>query len=84
MKMFKKKYVAVITDINNRWVKLSFEDGDFITISRNKLPEGIVIGQVVEVSFKTTPLLTIIKNIEKITKQDKDIQTEMLKSANDE
>jgi len=77
MKMFKRKYVVFITEINNNWVKLTFEDGQFITVPRNKLPENIVIGQVIELTFKTTPLLTIIKNIEKMTKRDKDIQAEM-------
>lgn len=76
--MSKKKYVLVITEINPSWVKLSFEDQKFITIPRDKLPEKIYIGQVIEITIKTTTFLTILKEIEKITKKNEvDIQGEM-------
>ncbi|MCS6954936.1 MAG: DUF3006 domain-containing protein [Candidatus Calescibacterium sp.] len=79
--MSKKKYVLVVTEINSKWVKLCFEDGQFITIPREKLPENMYVGQVVEISIKTTTLLTILKEIENIAKKDKDFQGEINSSS---
>ncbi|MCS7165374.1 MAG: hypothetical protein RMJ51_03745 [Candidatus Calescibacterium sp.] len=76
--MPKKKYVVVVTEINPTWVKLTFEDGDFITIPTRKLPEKIHVGQMIELSIKTTTILTILKEIENITKRDiKDLKGEI-------
>ncbi len=77
--MSKIKYVLVITEINSSWVKLSFEDGEFITIPRNKFPqnEKLYIGQAIELTIKTTSFLTILKNIQNITKNKNEIQGEI-------
>ncbi|MFN4219381.1 MAG: hypothetical protein ACK4GJ_00470 [bacterium] len=75
--MAKKKHILVIKEISSSWVKLQFEDGEFIIIPRNKLPDNIYIGQIIEISIKTTTFLTILKNIENITKKEKDIGGEI-------
>ncbi len=62
--MSKVKYVVVVSEINSENVKLVFEDKSFFYFPRNKLPKDIYIGQILEISFKTTTFLTIIKKIE--------------------
>ncbi|MEN3015381.1 MAG: hypothetical protein ABDH21_04940 [bacterium] len=80
--MSKKRYVLVVSEINPYWVKLCFEDGEFMTVPRSKLPENIYEGQLMEVSIKTTTFLTILKKIEDIAKKKKDIQNEASRISN--
>lgn len=62
--MSKLNHIVVIAEINNDNVKLIFEDKTFIYVPKNKLPKDIYIGQILELSFKTTTFLTIMKKIE--------------------
>lgn len=80
--MSQKKYVLVVSEITPKWVKLNFEDGDFITISKDKLPEKIHVGQVIEITIKTTTILTILKEIENIAKKEKGIERGISRSMN--
>ncbi|MGB9637963.1 MAG: hypothetical protein ACP5RD_07005 [bacterium] len=62
--MSRLNHIVVVAEINNNNVKLVFEDKTFIYVPKNKLPKDIYIGQILELSFKTTTFLTIIKKIE--------------------
>ena len=62
--MSKVKYIVVVSEINSNNVKLVFEDKSFFYFPKDKLPKDIYVGQVLEISFKTTTFLTIIKKIE--------------------
>jgi len=62
--MSRVRYIVVVSEINSDNVKLVFEDKSFFYFPKDKLPKDIYIGQILELSFKTTTFLTIIKKIE--------------------
>jgi len=62
--MSRVSYVVVVAEINSENVKLVFEDKTYCYLPKNKLPKDIYVGQVLELSLKTTTFLTILKKIE--------------------
>jgi hypothetical protein len=62
--MSRADHIVVVAEINSENVKLVFEDKTYCYLPKNKLPKDIYVGQVLELSLKTTTLLTILKKIE--------------------